>query len=182
MELATLKIPEDDFEFVFNYKTIRLIQSNISNLSKFKEACMELVPIVVNQFGIKKFKRIGNRFIYIVKTETLEESEEIIKNIPIIKLPESKLKLFGTKIEKPNCVFTIAGSDLNYRFEITSVKRNEIPKNYTPDALFQPEFALLIDIDVFSEKPIQAEGFLTNEFVHNNNNKIINNLIDFIKP
>lgn len=180
-ELAKLKNIHRNMELEFNYRYIRFIQVEVENLSKFKSATEEIVPLITDKFDIKTFKRIGNRFQYVFPVKNPAEGKEIVHNCPFIQIPENKLALFGQNSEKTSFLVRIENDNTQYRLELQGIERESLPKNITVDDRFNPKYGLLVDVDIAIITEVKVADFNFSDFVQSNKKFLEHNLVKFIE-
>ena len=179
-ELTRLKNHKRNMILVFNYKNIRFIQNEVENLNQFKETTGKITPIIVESLEINKFKRIGNRFQYVFPLENPDQGKKIIKESPLIEIPEEKLALFGENSNKTNFVVHIENKDFNYRVELVGIERFEVPKNIKINEQFNPKYGLRVDVDIAIVNNIDSLLFDCSSFIQSNKKFLEDNLIKFI--
>lgn len=86
-ESAKLKNLRMNTELVFNQNYIRFIQSEVDNLNKFRESTEKVTTLIIEKLKIEKFKRIGNRYQYVLPLENPGQGKKIIQDSPFIEIP-----------------------------------------------------------------------------------------------
>ena len=180
-ELARLKNLRRNMELVFNYSNIRFIQNEVENLNQFKETIEKVTPLIVEKFEINKFKRVGNRYLYVLPLENPEQGKKIIQKSPLIEINEEKLDLFGKDSTKTSFVVHIENENFHYRIELVGIERVEMPKNIKIDEQFNPRCGIRIDVDIATMFEIDISDFNYSEFIQSNKKFLEYNLIKFIQ-
>lgn len=180
-DLAGLKNLQRKMELVFNYGSIRFIQNKVENLSQFKEATEGITPLIVEKLEIEKFKRVGNRYLYIFPLENPEQGKKIIQKSSIIEIPKGKLALFSGEPTKTAFVVHLENENFHYRIELVGIERLEVPENIKIDKEFDPKYGLRVDIDIATLKEIKASSFDCGEFIQSNKKFLEKNLIKLIQ-
>lgn len=179
-ELARLKNHTRNMELIFNHKNIRFIQNEVENLNQFKKAAGEITPIIVEKLKIESYKRIGNRYLYILPLENLSEARKIIQKTNFIEVNKEKLSLFGENPIKTAFVINIENKNHSYRIEFVSIERIETPKNIRLNERFNPKYGLRIDVDIAIINPVDAPYFDCTNFIQANKKFLESNLVRFI--
>jgi hypothetical protein len=179
-ELTILKEKERNIEVSFNIHNIRFIQDEVDNLSQFKKATSEITPIILEKIKINNFSRIGNRFIYNLKLDSIEQGKKLIQKSKFIEIATEKLHLFGNNPIKTAFTIYFENEALQYRIEVTSIERIESPKNIKINENFFPKYGLRVDVDIANITKIDAFDFNCEEFIQNNYKFLESNLIKFI--
>lgn len=180
-ELSAFRENKKRMELLFNIQQIRFIQDEVDNLNQFKEAATEITPIILQHLQIDTFSRIGNRFIYVSPLDNIEKGREIIQKSRLIEIPKEKLSLFGENPAKAGFRLFIKNGDLQYRIEITTIKRIERSGIGKIDEKFFPELGLRVDVDFVMIKKVNASDFSSSEFIQGNYKFLESNLIKFIR-
>ncbi len=180
-EVGFLINTKRSMELLFNYSNIRFIQNEVENLNQFKEATGKIAPFIVEKLEIKKFKRVGNRYLYVLPLENPEQGKQIIQKSRFIQIPEGKLTLFGEKPVKTAFFVYIENKNSHYRIELGCIERIEVPKNIKIDERFNPKYGLRIDVDIATVSEVNVSGFDCSDFIQLNKNFLENNLIKFIQ-
>ncbi len=180
-ELARLKNSLRNMELVFNYSNIRFIQNEVENLSQFKEAIDKIAPLITEKFEIKKFKRVGNRYLYILPLENPDQGKKIIQKSPLIKVPEDKLALFGENSDKTAFVIHFENKNLHYRIEFVGTERVEMPTDIRIDERFNPKYGLRVDVDIAIMNEVNVSDFNCSDFVQTNKKFMEYDLIKLIQ-
>lgn len=180
-ELAKLKNFRRNMELVFNYSYIQFIQNEVENLNRFKETTEKITPIIVEKFKLETFKRIGNRFQYILPLDNPEQGKKIVRNSPLIEIPGEKLALFGENSNATSFVVHIEDKNLHYRIELVGIERVKIPENITIDQQFNPKYGLRVDVDIAFINEVNISDFNCNDFIQKNKKFLENNLVKLIK-
>lgn len=180
-ELSTFRENKKRMELLFNIQQIRFIQDEVDSLNQFKEAATEITPIILQHLQIDTFSRIGNRFIYVFSLESVEKGREIIQKSRLIEIPNEKLSLFGKNPEKADFLVYIKNGDLQYRIEITTIKRIEKSGVGKIDKKFFPEIGLRVDVDFAIIRNVNVTDFSSKEFIQNNYKFLESNLIKLIR-
>jgi len=164
-----------------NIKHIRFVQDQVDNLNQFKKAAKQITPIILKNLKIDSFSRVGNRFLYVMPLENIEEGLEIIRKNKLIEIPEEKLKLFGENPNKTNFVLYIKDGDFQYRTEITTIERVEKEVIGKIDEKYFPKFGIRFDMDFAKISKVEASNFVYDEFIQRNYKFLENNLIKLIR-
>lgn len=180
-ELSTFREKKKRIELLFNIQHIRFIQDEVDNLNQFKEAATEITPIILQHLQIDAFSRVGNRFIYVSSLDNIEKGKEIIQKSRLIEIPNEKLSLFGENPEKTGFRLYIKNGDLQYRIEITTIKRIEKGGIGKIDEKFFPELGLRVDVDFVIIKKVNVSDFSSSEFIQGNYKFLESNLMKFIR-
>ena len=180
-ELSTFRENKKRMELLFNIQQIRFIQDEVESLNQFKEAATEITPIILQHLQIDTFSRIGNRFMYVSSLESVEKGREIIQKSRFIEIPNEKLSLFGENPEKAGFLVYIKNGDLQYRIEITTIKRIGKSGIGKINEKFFPEIGLRVDVDFAIIKNVNVTDFSSKEFIQNNYKFLENNLIKLIR-
>lgn len=180
-EVGFLKNPKRNMELLFDYSNIRFVQNDVENLNQFKEAAEEITPLIVEKLEINKFKRVGNRYLYIFPLENPAEGKKIIQESSLIEMPKEKLALFGEKSAKTAFVVHIENGNSHFRIEIVGVERLAVSKNIKPDEQFNPKYGLRVDVDIATVGDTNASGFDCGKFIQHNKKFLENNLIKFME-
>lgn len=180
-ELTRLENHTRNMELVFNYMNIRFIQNEVENLNKFKESAGEITPLIVEKLEIKKFKRVGNRYLYVFPLESPDQGKEIIQKSSLIEIPEEKLVLFGGKPTKTAFVVHIENENYHYRIELVGIERLEVPKNIKIDEQFNPKYGLRVDVDIATLNEVNVSDFDCSDFLQSNKKFLENNIVKFIE-
>jgi|GEM_PF-1470038 len=180
-KLAKLKNLRRNMELVFNYSYIRLIQNEVDNLNQFKEAVEKITPRIVEKFKIEKFKRIGNRFQFVLPLENPEKGKKIVRDSTLFEVSEEKLALFGKDSTKTSFVVYIENKNLLYRIELVGIERVALPKNIKVNERFNPKYGLRIDADIAIINEIKSSDFNYSDFIQANNKFLEHNLVKLIQ-
>jgi hypothetical protein len=180
-ELAKLKNLHRNMELVFNYSYLRLIQDEVDNLNQFKESTEKVIPLIIEKLKIEKFKRIGNRYQYVLPLENPEQGKKIVRDSPFIEISEEKLNLFGKDSTKTAFVVHIENKSLYYRIELIGIERVALPRNIKVDERFNPKFGLRIDIDIATINEVKVHDFNCRAFIQTNKKFLEQNLVKFIQ-
>lgn len=182
-QIAFLENEERNMKLNFSHSNINFVQEEVENLNQFKAKTSKIIPIITTELEIEVFKRIGNRYWFIIPTENTEKGERLIKNTGILNIPADKVSLLGKNIKNRNVVVVIENEYLNYRIELKTVERDDkkIPKNLKINETFNPKYGLLIDVDIFTVADTRTEDFNADDFIQKNYKVLENNLINFIK-
>jgi len=182
-EITLLKNEKRNLALNFNPLNIRFIQEEVENLNQFKAKTSKIIPIITTELEIKTFKRIGNRYRFILTVGSIEQGEKLIRKTGILNISEDKVSLFGKSMKNSNIVIIIENEYLNYRIELKTVERDDkkIPKNLRINEAFNPKYGLLIDVDIFTVVDVKTEDFNPDDFIQKNYKVLENNLIDFVK-
>jgi len=179
-DLTILKEKERNIEVSFNIHNIRFIQDEVDNLSQFKKASAEITPIILEKIKIDNFSRIGNRFLYNSKLNSIEQGKKLIQKSKFIEISDEKLFLFGKSPIKTAFTIYFENDGLQYRIEVKTIERIEPPKNIKINETFFPKFGLEVDIDIANITKTDALAFNCEKFIQNNYKFLENNLIKFI--
>jgi len=179
-ELARLKDNTRNMELVFNYENIRFIQNEVENLNQLKETTGKITPLIVKNFEINKFKRVGNRYQYVFPLENPEQGKKIIRKSSLMVIPEEKLSLFGENSTKSNFVVYIENENYRYRIELVGIERVEVSKNIKINEQFNPKYGLRVDVDIATVNKVDTLDFDCGNFIQSNTKFLENNLTKFI--
>ncbi|MCK4765891.1 MAG: hypothetical protein KAW12_27065 [Candidatus Aminicenantes bacterium] len=180
-ELAKLKNLNKNIELEFNFSYIRFTQNEVDNLKRFKESTRLIAPLIAGKFKIKKFKRIGNRYQYVLPLENQDQGKKIVHDSPLVDIAEEKLALFGKNSKKFSFVVYIENENLHYRIELVGVERVELSKNIKLDERFNPRYGLRVDVDIANINEIELSSFNISDFIQKNKKFLENNLVDLIQ-
>ncbi len=180
-ELTRLENHTKNMELVFNYENIRFIQNEVENLNQFKLAAGQITPLIVEKLDIKKFKRVGNRYLYVFPLENPDQGKKIIQKSSLIEIPNKKLSLFGGEPTKTAFVVHIENGNSHYRIELVGIERIEEPKNVRINERFNPKYGLRVDVDIATVNEVNASDFDCSGFIQSNKKFLENNMIKFIQ-
>lgn len=180
-DVGFLRNTKRNMELLFNYSNIRFLQNEVENLNQFKETSGEITPLIVEKLKIKKFKRIGNRYLYVFPLENPDQGKRIIRKSSLIEIPEEKLALFGEEPTKTAFVVQIEDGSSHYRIELVGIERVEVPKNVKIDERFNPQYGLRVDVDIVTVSEVNVLDFNCSNFIQSNKKFLENNLIKFIQ-
>lgn len=180
-ESAKLKNLRRNTELVFNYSYIRFIQNEVDNLNQFKESTEKVTPLIIEKLKIEKFKRIGNRYQYVLPLENPEQGKKIVQDSPFIEIPKEKLTLFGKNSTKTSFVVHIENKSLHYRIELIGIERVALPKNIKVEERFNPKYGLRIDVDIAAINEVKVLDFNCSDFIQTNKKFLEHNLVKFIQ-
>lgn len=106
------------FVFVSN----RAYKNNIEDTA---DECSKIWKIIQANLGIDNYIRVGFRLHYILATESIEESEILLKNSDFnVKLPEN-IKEPDYEIKTRQIVVIVKKGNVEYRIELSGVTRME---------------------------------------------------------
>jgi hypothetical protein len=175
-ELAKLKNLRRNMELVFNNSYIRLTQNEVDNLNQFKESTEKVTPLIV-----EKFKRIGNRYQYVLPLENPEQDKKIVQNSHFIEISKEKLALFGKNSTKTSFVVYIENKSFQYRIELVGIERAALPKNIKVEERFNPKYGLRIDVDICIINEVKVSDFNCSDYIQANKKFLEHNLVKFIQ-
>lgn len=174
-------------EIKFNISSVRVIQDDVENLSKFKNICDTIVPIIKNYQQIDKFKRVGNRFWYVYPVESIDIAKQLILDSGIIKLDEHKKAGFGPVLQESECMLLIVDTEkqLNYKIRIIAIERDDerLPAyseyfiGLEKFKTYNPEYAVMLDVDISTTQDVKADSFDSADYIQKAYKKLENNLI-----
>lgn len=167
----------------FDWNRVWIEQVFVDNLGQFKINSDKLTKIVLNNFEIREISRIGNRYWFLLPCETVEDAEKLIDKGEILQPKEDKIAAFGKRVINRDFTLVVEDDDINYRIAIGSASR---PKGIEAgrDKLFKqfnPENAVLVDIDAFTTKISKADDFVVSDYIQRTFKKIENNIIRLFK-
>jgi hypothetical protein len=180
-ELAKLKNLLRNMELVFNNSYIRLTQNEVDNLNQFKESTEKVTPLIVEKFKIEKFKRIGNRYQYVLPLENPEQGKKIVQNSHFIEISKEKLSLFGKNSTKTSFVVYIENKSLQYRIEFVGIEREALPRNIKVEERFNPKYGLRVDVDIAIINEVKVSDFNFSDYIQANKKFLEHNLVKFIQ-
>jgi len=161
---------------LFSWEAIRLVQHEVESLNQFKIYCSEIPKIIAKCLSIENYRRIGNRFWYNFKVDSIGEGQKILKRSKLLEVPENKIEYFGKKIKTQNFTIVFENEDSDIRLFVDVFKRDEIPDNIKIREEFHPKFMIRYDFDIYTEKSVKADSFDFSEFIQKNKNLIASNL------
>ncbi|MBM4047565.1 MAG: hypothetical protein FJ279_20865 [Planctomycetes bacterium] len=158
------------------------------DVSDFVEQAHFLSGIVVDELELREFTRVGFRVWYLLPSDSKDDSERWIRDLPAFRVSDDLPKAFGGKLEVASYALIIRGVERKYRIAVSAVERHaqidvpggllsvrasKLPKDQHKVFLEQlkaksrlkanPEFAAMVDVDAFVEDPvaIDAQDFIT---------------------
>lgn len=160
-----------------------------SDLDEFIEQVGFVSAIVNDRLGLKDFNRVGFRIWYLFGCSSKEESERwILELFPDSSVDATVAKAFGGPIEARNYVILVSSQDRKFRISVNGVERNaqvdlgdsilgirasQLSSGQDKFLIQQlqakkrirmnPEFAAMIDVDAFVERPkdVEARDFVS---------------------
>ena len=175
---AKLVLPEDEIFLKFSPTNFNLSQNYPSNLNTVCEFGDFSYEIVMKNFGIDAFTRVGNRFIYTLKVGSVEEATELLKKTGFFNVSEEKKSKIGATLKDPGVKFTIVRDDgIGYIVNIAYFNRKyevKLPKPVTAkyDMTKFSETGLTIDIDYHTLKPVDRGALVVSDLLKKNKKNI----------
>ena len=180
-ELTRLINTKRNMELTFNINNILFIQNEVENLNQFKISIGEIAPLIVEKLEIEKFRRVGNRFLYVFPSGNVEQGKKIIQKSRAVEIPQEKLVIFGEKALKTSFVVEIENESLHHRIELTTIWRTNGAENIKLNEEFYPKYGLRVDIDIATLNEVGASTFNCSDFIQRNKQFLENNLIKFVQ-
>lgn len=165
-------VPDKQVTAVFSPARMGLTQNYPGGVTEFGELVDFALGTVSEFFEISAFTRIGNRFIYILKTEDERESFELILKTGFFNAQNDKISGIGDTVKNARVGFQISRDDeVAYGINLAHVGRTldvQLPKpvKYNTDKFILS--GLAIDVDFFTMKPIERGNVKAHELVKKN--------------
>jgi len=175
-EGAQLSIGDESLSIKFNTKSINVSQDYPANLNNFGKFINDAVHLISNYLEIKSFSRIGNRFIYILPVDNLNEVLKLFKKTGFFNIPTEKLAKFGKSISEPSLRFIVNEDEdfmniINLKYMARTVVL-KVPKPLKLDTSKFISTGLSIDIDRITVKPVDLSILDFEEYVRVNSRKV----------
>lgn len=162
--VAVLDDYKDRMVACFAWDKLDITQMYAENVNKFKSAAETFSKVVTESLGVDRFKRIGNRYQFMYKTNSIENASDIIKKAGVITKDWSTLDRLGGELDKASCTAILRRDAYFHRIVLTAVEKQEpVAIRTKPEEEYNPQFAVLVDIDVYQEDP---KSFDVNDFIH----------------
>lgn len=181
---AKFNYKEENIDVSFSANQISINQLYPSNLKLYTKIADEVFNVIISSLKIETLTRIGNRFFYLLKVGSSEESIDIINKIGCFNDISKRISNYGDKIINPNLKFTITkGDEKGYIVNINHLERNldvSLPKIIKYDTSKFLSKALQLDIDFHTLKPVDCSIVTSSELVKKNERDIkqlINDLL-----
>ncbi|MCI0622491.1 MAG: hypothetical protein L0387_12660 [Acidobacteria bacterium] len=151
---------------------------SVDQFTEFVDQVSDISYILMDQLGLKEFKRIGIREWHLFPGEDKESSERWLSGMGCYTISPRLCEAFDGKVESTGVTVIIDGLDRKFRIgfnqversaqldlgqEILHVRASSLSKNQDKvlrqqmqvrrRLLANPEFAAMIDIDAFIEDP-----------------------------
>jgi len=179
-ELSLFRKTTNKIELIFNIHNIRFTQDEVDNLNQLKKATKEITPIILKNLEINKFTRVGNRFRYVLPLEDTKQGDEIVNKSKLIVIPDNKLMLFGSKPKKTSFLIYVKEDNLQYRIELTTIKRIDSGGIGKLNEKYFPKFGLRADIDFAIIDKVGFSDIAFDEFIQKNFKFLESNLVKLI--
>ena len=156
-------------QMAFGFKHLTLSAMRLKNLDFFKKHGPILLDVAMDEIGITQITRVGMRFLYVYKTETIDEANNIINSMKLFKINAEKFEGFGQEIKTERPTLLIIDNDVKMNLNISAASTN----NAILDELgakddYSPPNCILVDIDFFMEdlvaKDLSLETFIYSSF------------------
>lgn len=177
--VAVLDNPEDRMVACFAWDKLDITQTVTGNVNKFQEAAETFSKIVFESLKVDKYNRVGNRYQFMYKADSLEDAERKIKKTWVIAKDWSKLGKLGGELKNFSCTAILRGEgEYFHRVVLSAVQRQRLAVFKTKlEEEYNPEFAVLIDVDVFQENP---QSLNISDFIHKAYKKMEHNAIKLL--
>lgn len=165
---------------LYGWNRFWMHQKHSENLNQLKINCDKLYKIITENLEIKKLKRIGNRYWFVLPTKSIDEADTLIAKGKIFNQEISKLNIFKSKvIARDYTIILQDEDDFRYRIAVSAVERQPEPildkdKEFST---YNPLNGILVDIDVFKHALIATEDFAPSDFIQKSYKKVENNLL-----
>ncbi|NQT06929.1 MAG: hypothetical protein HQ575_05245 [Candidatus Omnitrophica bacterium] len=168
---------------IYHWNRVWIRQINVENLNQFKINSDKITKILFNNFKIQELERIGNRYWFLLPCASVEIAEKIIDKGGILQIEPEKVSAFGKKIVNKDFTLVLEQDDITYRIAIGSASRPKVVEIGKDKAFrkFNPEHAILVDIDVFTTKVYKISDFVSSDFIQRSYKKIESNLLKLFK-
>ena len=121
-----LENPEKEMDLMFSNRNFSLSVKKFEKLETdlIIEEVQKIWKIIRANFGLEEYDRIGCRFHYLKPTESLDESEILIKRSDFnVRIPDPlKNKNYNSKIRQIITIFE--KEDMEYRVELKGITRS----------------------------------------------------------
>ncbi|MEN6561120.1 MAG: hypothetical protein ABFD52_10130 [Acidobacteriota bacterium] len=180
-ELSAFREVQKKMELNFNISSIKFVQDQVESLNQFKLAAKEITPQIIEKLKLTKFTRVGNRFIYVLGLESIDQGTEIIKKSKLIQVPEDKLGIFGDSPYKSTYIIYIKNGDNQYRVELAAIERVDEVGAERIDEKFFPKYGLRVDVDFSINKKMQIDEISLEDYIQANFKFLENNLVQLVR-
>lgn len=177
-EGASFEIPQYSQTLRYSDTLLNISEDYPESLTRFSEVIDFLVPLVTRTLELALFERVGARFVFILSVSSREEAEAIIMASGLIRVPEEKVRLFGTELIEPAAKFVIQDENIGHILNLAALNREIIGRVPRPFTLEDKKFArhiLMVDFDRFTRKAAGVGTLVPSEFVRVSHKNIGNN-------
>ncbi|MBL7996571.1 hypothetical protein JNM05_14485 [bacterium] len=176
------KINVDGTQFTLNEKflgcsishtNLAIAQEFPLKLDDFEELSETVSSILIKEFEIESFARIGNRFFYTYPSENRSKSQELIKETSIINFDSDKFKIFGDEVTGVNVTLNFKDKDIGTNLIINDFSERRLQsathpliKSIEPTKFYKG--GIQIDLDRYTLKPLSSGQLSCRELIKNN--------------
>jgi hypothetical protein len=183
-ETAQMEWRESSTAVTFSHEKVDVAQDYPANLAAFNEICPFLIATVAKHFGVRSFTRVGNRRLLIKPTSSLEEAVALLSKSPLISVRNEDLVPFGDRIAERNLLLRVENDDRGYAFRLSTQERrltSNIPAAFKVKFENFHPYVLMIDVDVYSKKAIDATSFSAVDFLRSTEKNLEGNLFALLR-
>lgn len=165
----------------FGYEHLTLSALRLKNLDFFNTYSPILLEAVINNIGIERITRVGMRFWYVYKTDTLDEANNIINEFKLFDINTESFKGFGEEVKTERPRLLIIDKDVKMNLSISAAySSNDILNELGIPDEYSPPNCILVDIDFFMED-LMAKDLFIDKFIYSSHKKIKDNLSRVLK-
>jgi hypothetical protein len=171
-----IKVKDEDLSLSFTPQLVNFDQHFPANIKAMGEFADYALPVIRKHLGVNIFSRVGNRFIYVYKVDDVQTSISLLKKTGFFNVPEDRLEKIGTSLKDPVIKFTVErGDDIGYIFNMAHLNRKldiKVPKPVKYDDSAFVSKGLLVDVDFFTIKPVDAGNVRVHDLLKKNKKDI----------
>jgi uncharacterized protein (TIGR04255 family) len=174
-ESAKFNLAEKAISLTFNKSNCNITQEYPDDLEIFTKISNDFISIVREYIEINIYKRVGNRFILLRPFDELSSVISMFEDNNISPLRAERVSLLGDKLLELGIIIRVGSDDINHTIKMTSISRNievSIPPPLKVDISSFKKVGLLFDIDIYTEKYVEAGILKPDEVVKSNLRRI----------
>ncbi|MEK6733564.1 MAG: hypothetical protein AABY27_00450, partial [Pseudomonadota bacterium] len=164
-EGAQLLNQERNQQLIYYWNRIVLLQENVENLNQFKKSS-EVINQIAQNIGVSEYSRIGNRYWFVKPVSSIEEGEKMLNLSTFLTFDINKIEGLGEKILNRNVVLITQLGDKKIRLAVNTISvTTSTPNIVLEPKEYNPTHAVLLDFDIFVDKPVMVNKFDSDDFV-----------------